>query len=163
MPCFLRSVCLLATCLLLFGLLWASPAQAKNPSKAKEVKEELTRTADSPKPNELKELTVTASKVKFYHKGDTLVFNADAFVLPEGSMLDALVARLPGVELHSDGAIYCNGRYVSELLLNGRDLFNGDKSLMLQNLASYTVKDVAVYDKLGRNSELVGANVGDSR
>lgn len=126
-------------------------------------KVELTRTDDSPKPNELKELTVTASKVKFYHKGDTLVYNADAFVLPEGSMLDALVARLPGVELHSDGRIFCNGRFVNELLLNGRDLFNNDKKLMLQNLASYTVKDIAVYDKLGRNSELMGANVGDSR
>ncbi len=124
---------------------------------------QLTRTADSPKPIELNEVTVTASKVKFYHKGDTLVYNADAFVLPEGSMLDALVARLPGVELRSDGSIYCNGRYVKELLLNGRDLFNGDKKLMLDNLATYTVKDVAVYDKLGRNSELMGTNVGDSR
>lgn len=45
----------------------------------------------------LKEVSVTASKVKFYHKGDTLVYNADAFVLAEGSMLDALIKQMPGV------------------------------------------------------------------
>ncbi len=139
------------------------PTTPKGSVRLNIPKVELTRTDDSPRPNELKELTVTASKVKFYHKGDTLIYNADAFVLPEGSMLDVLVARLPGVELHSDGRIFCNGRFVNELLLNGRDLFNSDKKLMLQNLASYTVKDIAVYDKLGRNSELMGANVGDSR
>ena len=42
-------------------------------------------------PVTLKEVTVEASKVKFYHKGDTIVFNADAFNLAEGSMLDALI------------------------------------------------------------------------
>lgn len=41
----------------------------------------------------LSELTVTATKVKFYNKGDTIVYNADAFVLAEGSMLDALIAQ----------------------------------------------------------------------
>ena len=32
--------------------------------------------------NELGEVTVRATKIKFYHKGDTLVYNADAFNLP---------------------------------------------------------------------------------
>ena len=47
----------------------------------------------------LDEFTVKTSKVKFYNKGDTLVYNADAFMLPEGSMLDALIKQLPGVEI----------------------------------------------------------------
>lgn len=33
---------------------------------------------------ELNEVSVTASKVMFYYKGDTLVYNADAFVLAQG-------------------------------------------------------------------------------
>ena len=45
-------------------------------------------------------------KVKFYHKGDTIVYNADAFQLGEGSMLDALIRQLPGAELSKDGRIY---------------------------------------------------------
>lgn len=114
-------------------------------------------------PEQLKEVTVTASKVMFYHKGDTLIYNADAFVLAEGSMLDALITQLPGVELKSDGRIFCNGRFVDNLLLNGRDLFNGNNELMLENLAAYTVKNIAVYDKLGRDSKLLGFDAGDKK
>lgn len=113
------------------------------------------------KVNKLQEVTVTASKVMFYNKGDTLVYNADAFVLSSGSMLDALLEQLPGVSLNSDGVIYCNGRKVDNLLLNGKDLFNGDKKLMLSNLAAYTVNDIAVYDKRGHLSEMFETNMGD--
>ena len=56
----------------------------------------------APKAKMMQEVTVTASKVKFYYKGDTIIYNADAFILAEGSMLDALIRQLPGVELKSD-------------------------------------------------------------
>ena len=113
---------------------------------------------------DLQEVTVTASKVMFYNKGDTLIYNADAFVLAEGSMLDALIAQLPGVELRRNGVIYCNGERIDNLLLNGKDLFNGNNELMLQNLGAYTVKDIAVYDKSGRTSELMDMPVaGDKK
>lgn len=95
----------------------------------------------------LGEVTVSASKVKFYNRGDTLVYDADAFELAEGSMLDALIKQLPGVELKEGGQIYVNGEYVENLLLNGKDFFNGNNELMLDNLAAYTVKNVEVYKK----------------
>lgn len=98
-------------------------------------------------PKQLKELTVTTSKVKFYHKGDTVVYNADAFLLAEGSMLDALIRQLPGVELKSNGQIYVNGEFVENLLLNGKDFFKNDHQVMLDNLGAYLVKDIQVYRK----------------
>lgn len=98
-------------------------------------------------PRQLGEVTVTASKIKFYNRGDTLVYNADAFELAEGSMLDALVKQLPGVELREGGQIYVNGEYVESLLLNGKDFFNGNNELMLDNLAAYTVSNIEVYKK----------------
>ena len=39
----------------------------------------------------LNEVVVTATKVKIYYRGDTLVYNADAFNVADGSMLDALI------------------------------------------------------------------------
>ena len=45
----------------------------------------------------LDEVSVTATRVKMYYRGDTLVYNADAFNLPDGSMLDDLIRQLPGV------------------------------------------------------------------
>jgi hypothetical protein len=47
----------------------------------------------------LNEVVVKASKVQFVWKGDTLVYNADAFNIPEGSMLEDIIKQLPGVEL----------------------------------------------------------------
>lgn len=95
---------------------------------------------------DLDEVAVVATKVKFFHKGDTLVFNADAFNLAEGSMLDALIDQLPGVELDANGVIKVNGKPVESLLLNGKDFFKGNNSIMLENLPAYTVKNVKVFD-----------------
>lgn len=115
------------------------------------------------KVRQLNEATVTATKVKFYSKGDTLVFNADAFQLSEGSMLDALIRQLPGAELKSDGRIYVNGQYVESLLLNGEDFFKGKNQIMLENLPTYMVKNVQVYKKSGDLSQMLGTDVGDKR
>ncbi len=107
-------------------------------------------------PRQLGEVMVTASKVKFYNKGDTIVFNADAFELAEGSMLDALIKQLPGVELKEGGQIYVNGEFVENLLLNGKDFFKGKNELMLDNLAAYTVKDIEVYKRSPELQEWAG-------
>ena len=104
----------------------------------------------------LQEVTVKASRVRFYFRGDTVVYDASQFQLAEGSMLDALLRQLPGVELKSDGRIYHNGKFVDDLLLNGKDLFQGNRKLMLENLPAYTVKDVAVYDKQTEENEWLG-------
>lgn len=107
-------------------------------------------------PIKLGEVTVTQSKVKFYNKGDTLVFNADAFQLAEGSMLDALISQLPGVELNSAGQIYVNGEFVETLLLDGKKFFDGDNNLMLQNIGAYTVKNIQVYKGQTREEKWIG-------
>lgn len=86
----------------------------------------------------LKGVTISATKIKFYNKGDTIVYNADAFQLGEGSMLDALIRQLPGAELRN-GQIYVNGKFVSSLLLNGKDFFKGNNQIMLDNLPTYMV------------------------
>lgn len=105
---------------------------------------------------ELNEVTVTASLVKMVNKGDTLVYNADAFQLGNGSMLDQLVKALPGVELRSGGRIYVNGRYVESLLLNGKDFFKGNPTVALSNLPSYMVSKIKVYEKETARSRLSG-------
>ena len=110
----------------------------------------------------LGEVTVTATKIKFYTKGDTLVFNADAFNLAEGSMLDALVEQLPGAELKRDGRIFMNGKMVESVLLNGKDFFKGNNEVLLDNLPAYTVKHVKFYDKRSERSEALKTNLNDA-
>ena len=116
--------------------------------KKKPTQEEMYRM--------LEEVTVKATKVKMVYKGDTIVYNADAFNLPEGSMLDALFRQLDGVELKDDGRILVNGEQIDELLLNGKDFYKDDKTVLLDNLPAYTVKNVQVHHKSTDYSEWLG-------
>lgn len=106
--------------------------------------------------NEMEGVTVTGTRVKVIHKGDTIVFNAAAFKLPEGSMLDGLVRQMPGVELKDNGDIYVNGKKVDYLTLNGEDFFKGNNKMMLENLPYYTVQNVQVYNKETDMSRMTG-------
>lgn len=105
-------------------------------------------------PRTLHEATVTATKVMMVMKGDTIVYNADAFELAEGSMLDQLISRLPGVKLNAGGVITVNGNRVSNLLIDGKDFFNGDANVALENLPAYMVKNVKSYQKSPDNAYL---------
>ena len=105
---------------------------------------------------DLNEVVITATKVQMVYRGDTLVYNADAFNVPEGSMLDALIRQMPGVELHENGEIYVHGRKVDFLTLNGNDFFRGKNKVMLDNLPYYTVKNIEVYEKQTEKSEWLG-------
>ncbi|MBR4389103.1 MAG: outer membrane beta-barrel protein [Prevotella sp.] len=107
----------------------------------------------------LDEVVVTATKVKMVYKGDTIVYNADAFNIPEGSMLDALIKQLPGVELKENGEIYVNGKKIDNLTLNGADFFKGKNKMMLENLPYYTVKNVEVFNKSTPRSQFTGRDV----
>ena len=104
----------------------------------------------------LDEVVVTASKVQLVWHGDTLVYNADAFNVPQGSMLDGLIRQLPGVTMKENGEILVNGRRVDYLTLNGTDFFKGNNKMMLDNLPYYTVKNIKVYDKSTDVSQFLG-------
>lgn len=111
--------------------------------------------------HELSEVVVKATKIKMVMHGDTIVYNADAFNLADGSMLDALVSRLPGAHLTKEGQIFVNGRLVQSLLVNGRDFFSGNPKMALENLPSYTVNKIKVYDREGQTSRLMQKDMGD--
>ena len=112
---------------------------------------------------ELDEVVVKATKVKMVWKGDTLVFNADAFNVPEGSMLDGLIKQLPGVELKDNGEIFVNGKKIDNLTLNGADFFKGKNKIMLQNLPYFTVKNIEVYKKQTEENKYLGIDDEDKK
>ena len=127
-----------------------------------EVQKELKPVYLRKKPKKLEvmldEVVVTATKLKFYMDGDTLVYNADAFNLAEGSMISTLIKKLPGVEMKKGGEIYVNGQKVQAMLLNGKDFFDSDRELMLENMPAYMVKKIKSYERtpiaaVGTNQE----------
>ena len=95
----------------------------------------------------LQEVTVTATKVKMYYRGDTIVYDATAFKLPDGSMLDDLIHQMPGVNIDEYGQIFVNGRKIDELQLGSRSFMRGNSKVLMENLPYYTVKNIKVYDQ----------------
>ncbi|MBR4783291.1 MAG: carboxypeptidase regulatory-like domain-containing protein, partial [Bacteroidaceae bacterium] len=138
---------------------WNVPKLYRSESMLKLSKPWYIHKIKAKKDHKLGEVVVKATKVKFYTKGDTVVYNADAFELAEGSMLDALIKQLPGVELKEGGEITVNGRRVDELLLNGRDFLNSDRKAMLDNLPTYMVKNIKVFEKNNFMLEQMGDTI----
>lgn len=95
----------------------------------------------------LNEVAITATRIKMFYRGDTLVYDAEAFKLPEGSMLNDLISQMPGVTMNEHGEIFVNGRKVDELLLGSRSFMKGNKKILMENLPYYTVKELKVYEK----------------
>ena len=122
-----------------------------------------TARADHFEGGDLKEVVVKATKVKMVWRGDTQVYNADAFNVPEGSMLDGLIKQLPGVELKDNGEIFVNGKKIDNLTLNGADFFKGKNKIMLENLPYFTVKNVKVYKKQTEENRFLGIDDDDKK
>ena len=71
----------------------------------------------------LKDVQVTAQAAKMAVLGDSLVYNAAAYRVPEGSTLEALVKQLPGAKVDKEGNITINGKKVSKILVDGKEFY----------------------------------------
>ena len=104
----------------------------------------------------LNEVVVKATRIKVKMRGDTLVYDATAFQLPEGSMLQHLIEQLPGARMTDAGEIFINGRKIDELTLNSRTLFKGNKKVLLENLPYFTVKELKVFERQSLQAAMRG-------
>ena len=95
----------------------------------------------------LQEVEVTANMPRITMRGDTIVFNPEAFKLKDGARLDELIRKLPGVQ-NKDGQLYWNDKPI-RLMMNGRNVFGGDG--VLGQLPAEVAQNIKLYD---RKSEL---------
>ncbi len=109
----------------------------------------------------MKEATVTAKMSQMEMKGDTFQYNAEAFRVPEGSALEALVKKLPGAEVGEDGTVKINGKTVKKIMMEGKEFFEGDTKMAMKNLSSNMVKSIKAYDKQSDYSRITGIDDGE--
>ena len=60
----------------------------------------------------LKEAVITAEAPPVTVKADTTEYSAAAYPVPEGSMLEELVKKIPGAEVSDEGKITINGKEI---------------------------------------------------
>ncbi|MEM1118665.1 MAG: carboxypeptidase regulatory-like domain-containing protein, partial [Bacteroidota bacterium] len=106
-------------------------------------------------------LVVTADRVAMVLKADTLEFNADAFGVPEGSSVEDLLRRLPGVRVDRDGSIQAQGEDVARVLVDGKEFFGTDPTIATRNLPADAVDRVQVYDRDSETAEFTGVADGN--
>ncbi len=104
---------------------------------------------------------VTAEVPPVVASEDTLVYNTAAFRVPEGSMLEELIKKYPGVEITEDGTIKINGKTVNRILMKGKDFFGTDKDMALKNISVDAVDKVKFYDKKSDFSRITGIDDGE--
>ncbi|RZL48763.1 MAG: hypothetical protein EOP00_08415, partial [Pedobacter sp.] len=93
-------------------------------------------------------------------KGDTIVFAADSFKVQPNANVQDLLRRLPGIEVDKNGAIKAAGEDVNTVLVEGEEFFGDDPLLATKYLKASAVKEVQVYDRKSKETELTGIEDG---
>ena len=109
----------------------------------------------------LKATEVTAHASKVSVSGDSLVYNASAYRVPEGSTLEALVKQLPGAKVDSEGNITINGKTVTKILVDGKEFFLNDKSVAMKNIPTEMIEKLKTYDRKSDLSRVTGIDDGE--
>ena len=111
---------------------------------------------------ELSEVVVTAPIKEVALVGDTTVINADAYRIPEGSNLEELVKKIPGLEYdRQNKTLVYNGLPIAEINVNGEAFFAGNHALALENLPADLVSRIKVYDKRSEMEKFMGIKTGE--
>ncbi len=94
---------------------------------------------------------------------DTVAYNAGAFAVPPGSMVEELIKKLPGIVMDENGKITHNGKEVKQILVDGKEFFGRDQQVVLKNVPSEIVDKVKAYDKQSDLARITGIDDGEEQ
>lgn len=109
----------------------------------------------------LSEAVVEAQLPEMQVVDDTVVYNASAFRVAEGSVLEELIKKLPGVILEEDGTLTVNGKTVTRIMVDGKEWFGTDKQMALKNLPVEMVDKVKTYERKSDLARVTGIDDGE--
>lgn len=94
---------------------------------------------------------------------DTIVYNADAFKLPDGALVEELIKKLPGIVVEDDGGYSFNGKRISQLLVDGKEFFGNNMELILKNFPAEIVEKLKAYERKSDMARITGIDDGNER
>ncbi|MCD8072848.1 MAG: TonB-dependent receptor family protein [Alistipes sp.] len=93
-------------------------------------------------------------------KGDTVVYNADAYKVAKDADTEALLSKMPGITI-LDGEVEAQGESVGKVFVDGKEFFGQDVSTAIKTLPAEMVSRVEVYNKLSDMAEFSGVDDGE--
>lgn len=92
---------------------------------------------------------------------DTISYHAGAYAVRDGSEVEDLLKRLPGVEVDMNGNVIVQGKKIVRVMVNGKEFFGGDVLTATRNLPADIVDKIQVIDDYGDKARLTGVKSGD--
>lgn len=100
--------------------------------------------------------------------GDTISYKADAFNKGNERKLEDVLENIPGFDVDENGEIKIQGKTVEKVLVDGKEFFEGDTKLAVQNIPSKAVErvqvlrnfaDISPMSALGSNEDRLAINI----
>lgn len=110
-----------------------------------------TRTYILKENEALLKTAVIRQSIPVYMKGDTLVYEADHFKTGNERKLKDVLENMPGVEVEN-GIVKVEGKEVSKVTVEGKEFFDGDSKLAVENIPADAVDKIEVlkdYNEVG--------------
>ena len=111
--------------------------------------------------SELGEAVVIGKAPEVTVRNDTVEYNADSYKVTEGSVLEDLLKKMPGVEVDSEGKITVNGKEVKKVMVDGKEFFSDDPKVASKNLPAKMIDKLQVLDKKSDMAQMTGFDDGE--
>ncbi|MCF0191173.1 MAG: TonB-dependent receptor [Marinilabiliaceae bacterium] len=108
---------------------------------------------------QLDEVKVTGVMQRQEQKGDTTVFNAEAFKVNPDATTEDLLKKMPGMQVQGN-EVKSGGETVKKVLVDGKEFFGDDPMAALRNISADMVSKIEVYDKQSDQAEFTGFSDG---
>ena len=110
---------------------------------------------------ELGEAVVIGKAPEVTVRNDTVEYNADSYKVTEGSVLEDLLKKMPGVEVDGEGKITVNGKEVKKVMVDGKEFFSDDPKVASKNLPAKMIDKLQVLDKKSDMAQMTGFDDGE--
>lgn len=127
--------------------------------KVSETKEVLNITLQD-NVNALQEIVIT-DQAPITIKKDTTTYKVNAFTNGKERKLREVLKKLPGLEVDKEGAVTIQGKKVTRLFVEGKEFFNGDTKLGVNNIPADVVSEIEVIEDYHDTAFLKGLESSD--
>lgn len=110
------------------------------------LKEDITKNYILEESIESLDEIILRRKLAIEVKKDTITYQADRFTNGNERKLRDVLDKLPGMEVDREGNVKVNGKDVTKLMVDGKDFFNGDEKLGVNNIPADAVEEIVALD-----------------
>lgn len=113
-----------------------------------------------PQPTLLKDVNIYGL-IPVLIRGDTIQYNARAYTVHPGDLVEDLMKKFPGIEIDRNGSVEAQGQKITRAKVNGIDFFTGDVLTATRNLPADIVESIQIIDDYGEMASITGVKRGE--